>query len=543
MEKKNGLSSSPEFKTHKKIMVGSRYRYLVGSGSYGVVFSLNLKHAIKSFDIMELEWIREIALTKFLKHPSIISYDQIGIVLDYKFDLEKKKYQTNKVYTAQARMQYYSSALDTLKKFSDSEIFLVLNNIGSALSYAHSKNVLHRDLKEYNILVNYKNNQISEVMLCDFGLGKYSIESDTHPEYEMITISHRPPELELSFNGDLSHIPQENISKEFQPDKTYELLFRYDHRVDVWAYCMTLAFLITGKQFYSYIQENQLNFSKVLQNIYDFRIHLNAFITKYINRDLKHKTYYLRILDIGLSRYEDRPSINELLTEINIYAKENAITTNGVMYEAPNRQKNLQSDVAVNNTNKTNNIDFYYCQKKKYKDLCLACKNLWMPHVAEINFFDIFSEKNIDNRYLYLAFRNLYHAVAIHKNIILTSAKIIVSDSMIYAGCYILTNTILIDDCGNNPVYNNLIEDPGIFQVTLKIINVMKYDIVGHFGFAENLHEKLEKFKEPHQEPMVQSFLQNNLNKVISEQIEPIINSPNKKEVLGIDMDAWLNPI
>jgi serine/threonine protein kinase len=493
MEKKKILTKSPQ-----KVKVGQNYRYMIGSGSYGVVFSLDLVHAIKSFAIMELEWIREIAVTKFLEHPSIISYENVEIVLDYNFNLDKKKYSTKKVHTTQAKMKYYSTSLNNLEKFADSEIFLILNNIGSALSQAHKKNVLHRDLKECNILVNCKDGHISEVILCDFGLGKYVIESDTHPEYEMITISHRPPELELSLDGNNSHVIESRISKE--PNKcnfakNYDLRFRYDHRVDIWSYCITLVFLITGKQFYNYVHTEDLNFSEILKDLDVFLGHLQKFIRKNLNRELKHITFYLKILNLGLSKYEDRPSIDELLTEINKYVKENSIVTNGTMFEAPNSQETFQRIISVSDTNKTrNNIEFYYHKKKTYKKLCTSFKKLWMPHIADIDFFTILSEKNIDTKALYMALNNLFYAIIKYKEIISRDTNIIVSDGMLYAGCYVLVSTILVDNCNSDPVYSNLVDDHSIFQIILKILDNLKYNFIGHLGFSEISLERLKTF-------------------------------------------------
>jgi hypothetical protein len=181
--------------------------------------------------------------------------------------------------------------------------------------------------------------------------------------------------------------------------------------------------------------------------------------------------------------------------EINVYVKKNSIITNGVMFEAPNSQENIRRIISVSNVNKTrHNIDFYYRKKKTYKNICMSCKELWMPHIADTDFFTIFSEKNIDNRVLYAALRNLFHEIIEYKDAISSDTNIIVSAGMLYAGCYVLVSVILVDDCFNDPVYCNLVEDHSIFQVILKILNNLKYDFIRHLGFMENSLEKLKTF-------------------------------------------------
>lgn len=93
------------------------------------------------------------------------------------------------------------------------------------LRYIHSANVLHRDLKPGNLLVNAD----CELKICDFGLARgFSVDPEENAGYMteyVATRWYRAPEIMLSFQS-------------------------YTKAIDVWSVGCILAELLGGKPFF-----------------------------------------------------------------------------------------------------------------------------------------------------------------------------------------------------------------------------------------------------------------------------------------------------
>jgi mitogen-activated protein kinase 1/3 len=71
-------------------------------------------------------------------------------------------------------LEYSQSDLKKVLKSSmeltEMHVQTIIYNLLLGIKYMHSKNVLHRDIKPGNILVNAD----SSIKICDFGLSRYS---------------------------------------------------------------------------------------------------------------------------------------------------------------------------------------------------------------------------------------------------------------------------------------------------------------------------------------------------------------------------------
>ena len=106
-------------------------------------------------------FIREARLTALLEHPNVISVHDVGV------DKEEKPYFTMDLKVGNGLDVVLQKALeDGGYPLSDRlDIFI---KVCDAITYAHSRDVIHLDLKPANIQVGH----YGEVLVCDWGLGK-----------------------------------------------------------------------------------------------------------------------------------------------------------------------------------------------------------------------------------------------------------------------------------------------------------------------------------------------------------------------------------
>ncbi len=105
------------------------------------------------------------------------------------------------------------------RTFSAEEVMSIAPMIGEALDYAHSHDIIHRDIKPDNIFVLENGN----IKVADFGIAKMLKVSDrTHTDVIMGTPNYIAPELIKGMS--------------------------YDHRVDIFSLGVTLYEMLAGKR-------------------------------------------------------------------------------------------------------------------------------------------------------------------------------------------------------------------------------------------------------------------------------------------------------
>lgn len=163
----------------------------IGEGTYGTVFKAKNRetHEIVALKRVRLDdddegvpssALREICLLKELKHKNIVrlhdvlhSERKLTLVFEY-CDQDLKKYFD----TCNGEIDP-----DTVKSF--------MYQLLQGLDFCHSNNVLHRDLKPQNLLIN-KN---GELKLADFGLARAFGIPVRFYSAEVVTLWYRPPDV------------------------------------------------------------------------------------------------------------------------------------------------------------------------------------------------------------------------------------------------------------------------------------------------------------------------------------------------------------
>jgi hypothetical protein len=120
-------------------------------------------------------FIREARLTALLEHPNVISVHDVGV------DKEGQPYFTMDLKVGDGLDVVLQKALaDGGYPLSDRlDIFL---KVCDAITYAHSRDVIHLDLKPANIQVGH----YGEVLVCDWGLGKLIGGTDEIDDDELL---------------------------------------------------------------------------------------------------------------------------------------------------------------------------------------------------------------------------------------------------------------------------------------------------------------------------------------------------------------------
>jgi serine/threonine protein kinase len=173
----------------------------LGEGTYATVFkgqsTINGSYvALKEIRLEHEEGapctaIREVSLLRQLKHANIVTlhdiiYTEKSLTLVFEY-LEKD-------------LKQYMDDCNNIMSVKNVKLFLY--QLLRGLAYCHKRQILHRDLKPQNLLIN----KLGELKLADFGLARAkSIPTKTYSN-EVVTLWYRPPDVLLGSTDYSTHI-------------------------------------------------------------------------------------------------------------------------------------------------------------------------------------------------------------------------------------------------------------------------------------------------------------------------------------------------
>lgn len=202
----------------------------IGEGTYGVVYKGKNKKTgqIVAMKKIRLESedegipstaIREISLLKELKHPNIVSLQDVLM-------------EDNRLYLIfeflSMDLKKYMDSLPSEKMLDPELVRSYMYQITAAILFCHRRRVLHRDLKPQNLLIN----KDGLIKVADFGLGRsfgIPVRNYTH---EIVTLWYRAPEVLLGSTRYSCPVDVWSLGCIFAEMMTRKPLFQGDSEID-----------------------------------------------------------------------------------------------------------------------------------------------------------------------------------------------------------------------------------------------------------------------------------------------------------------------
>jgi serine/threonine protein kinase len=215
-----------EVEIKKKLGITRR----LSSGSYGVVYKCEDIDTRQKFVIKEIgecythksnmiQLLREITMLQNLVHPNIVGYKGFSLTRDQ----IQEKISNEKINVAHIVLEHVDTDLyhviNSKQKLGADHVETFMYQLLCAINYLHSANIIHRDIKPGNILVNAD----CTLKLCDFGLSRSTKSSQYYEKNNLPN----PPKMER----DLSRY----VCTRWYRAPEVILLSNYTYAIDMWS--------------------------------------------------------------------------------------------------------------------------------------------------------------------------------------------------------------------------------------------------------------------------------------------------------------------
>jgi len=188
---------------------------------------------------LRARFLREAQITGQLEHPGIVPVYELAHRPNTGQPFYTMRFVKGRTLSEAARAYHQKRATGQVDSLEFSTLLNAFVVVCKTVAYAHSRGVIHRDLKGQNVIVG----DFGEVVVLDWGLAKLVNRTDEEDQMPPVSMEHDAAgKVDLTMHGDTLGTPSY-----MAPEQAAGRLGSIDHRTDVYGLGAMLYHLLTGK--------------------------------------------------------------------------------------------------------------------------------------------------------------------------------------------------------------------------------------------------------------------------------------------------------
>ena len=197
--------------------------------------AIAMKVMLKGLDAPVVEYerfVKEAQITGYLEHPNIVPVHELGV------DKNNRPFFTMKLVGGESLQsivkKIHSGSASYRQKYPLNTLLRILTQVCNAVSFAHSRGVVHRDIKPDNIMVG----DFGEVLVMDWGLAKIKDLEDIQVQRPLPSAGDITKTIEGSILGTPAYM---------SPEQARGDITATDERSDVFSLGAVLHEILSGR--------------------------------------------------------------------------------------------------------------------------------------------------------------------------------------------------------------------------------------------------------------------------------------------------------